>query len=253
MRSMIQTPVIEVRPFKQIDIAGGVVIEGFPSVGLVTTIVATYLISNLKLDQVAAIDSAWFPPLSMIYAGKPKFPGRIYASTQHKIAVCLSEFTPPPYLDRFIAKTILAWAREQKCSLVITPCGVPMLEERASGRSEKLVIYGVGTTDLARQKLMDSEIHTLEFGVVPGISGALLNEGRWNNFDVIALLVEAYHDIPDAKAAAAIAEAIDDLLPQIRLDVSPLYREAEQIESRLKTLREQAKPVQTQIPPAIYG
>jgi len=244
---------VEIRSFKQMDLAGGVVIESFPSVGLVTTIAGTYLISSLHLDQIAAIDSAWFPPVSMIYAGKPKFPGRIYASTQHKIAVCLSEFTPPPYLDRFIAKTILAWAREQKCSLVITPCGVPMLEERALDTPEKLLIYGVGTTDIARRKLTDAGIHTLEFGVVPGISGALLNEGRWNNFDTIALLVEAYRGIPDARAAAAIMEAIDKLLPQVELDVSPLYREAEQIENRLKTLREQAKSVESQISPAVYG
>jgi uncharacterized protein len=250
---MYQEPVVEIRSFKQIDLEGGVVIEGFPSVGLVTTIVGTYLISSLKLDQIAAIDSAWFPSVSMIYAGKPKFPGRIYASQEHKIAVCLSEFSSPPYLHRFIAKAILTWAREQKCSLVITPCGVPMLEERASIRPERLLIYGIGTTEFARQKLRDSAIEQLEFGVVPGISGALLNEGRWNNFDTIALLVEAYQGIPDAKAAAAIAEAINKLLPQIRLDVSPLYHEAEQIESRLKTLREQAKQVETQAPPAVYG
>lgn len=244
---------MEIRPFKEIDLAGGVVIEGFPSVGLVTTIAATYLISSLNLDQVAAIDSPWFPPVSMIYAEKPKFPGRIYASAQHKIAVFLSEFTPAPYLDRFIAKAILAWAQEQKCSLVITPCGVPMLEERAPAGPEKLLIHGVGTTDRARQRLRNCGMHVLEFGVVPGISGALLNEGRWSNFDLIALLVEAYQGIPDAKAAAAVVEAIDELLPQIRLDVSPLYREAERIESRLKALREQAKPVETPRPPAVYG
>jgi uncharacterized protein len=101
--------------------------------------------------------------------------------------------------------------------------------------------------------LRKSGVHVLEFGVVPGISGALLNEGRWSNFDLIALLVEAYQGIPDAKAAAAVVEAIDALLPQIKLDVSPLYREAERIESRLKAFREQAKPVEAPRPPAVYG
>lgn len=242
---------MEIRPFKQIDLDGGVVIEGFPSTGLVTTIAATYLISSLNLDQIAAIDSPWFPPVSMIYAEKPKFPGRIYASAQHKIAVFLSEFTPALYLDRFIARAILAWARDQKCSLVVSPCGVPTLEERPS--TEKLLVHGVGTTERARQMLREAGIHVLEFGVVPGISGALLNEGRWNNFDLIALLVEAYQGIPDAKAAGAVVEAIDELLPQIKLDVSPLYREAERIESRLKAFREQAKPVESPRPPAVYG
>ncbi len=253
MEPMIQTPTVEIRHFKEIDLTGGVVIEGFPSVGLVTTIAATYLISNLKLDQIAAVDSAFFPPVSMIYAGKPKFPGRIYASKDHKIAVFLSEFTPQPYLDRFIARAILGWTRQKKCSLVISPCGVPLLQERELGGSEKLLVHGVGSTEAARQRISDAGIHVLEFGVIPGISGALLNEGKWENIDIVALLVEAYHSIPDAKAAAAIVEAIDSLLPRVRLDVSPLYREAEEIESRLRTLREQARPVEAAIPTAVYG
>jgi len=33
--------------------------------------------------------------------------------------------------------------------------------------------------------------------------------------------VEPYEGIPDAKAAEAVVEAIDELLPQIKLDVSP--------------------------------
>jgi len=244
---------VEIRPFKEVDIAGGVVIEGFPSVGLVTTIAATYLISNLNLDQVAALDSPFFPPLSMIYAEKPKFPARIYASERHKVAVFLSEFTPSTYLDRFIAKAILSWAQEHKCRLIISPCGVPMIEGEEPDRPQKLQVYGVGTTDRARQILRDNKISVLEFGVVPGISGALLNEGRWNGFDVLALLVEAYEKIPDPKAAATAVETIDRILPEIELDVTPLYEEARGIERRLKRLRDQAKPVETPAPPKIYG
>lgn len=71
---------IEIRKFKDIDLKGATIIEGFPSVGLVGTIVATYLIDYLKLDQICAVDSEGFPPTSMIYVTKPKFPARIYAS-----------------------------------------------------------------------------------------------------------------------------------------------------------------------------
>lgn len=249
----MQAPTIEIRSFKEMDLKDGVVIEGFPSIGLVTTIAATYLISSLKLDQIAAMDSAWFPPVSMIYAEKPKFPARIYASARDKIAVCLSEFTPSIYLDRFIARSILSWAREQKCSMVISPCGVPILKDPRRKPLETPMIHGVGATEPARKKLREASIHLLEFGAVPGVSGALLNEGRWSNFEVIALLVEAYQEIPDARAAAAAVEAIDKILPQIEVDVSPLYDEAERIEARLKVIREQAKPVENPMPPALYG
>jgi uncharacterized protein len=188
----------------------------------------------------------------MIYQQKPKFPARIYASTNPKIAVCLSEFTMPALLDRFIARSILAWAKSQKCSLVISPCGVPSMEEEEGERKE-MVMFGVGSTDRTRQMLKSKGVPLLQYGVVPGITGALLNEGKWNSSDVIALLVEADPEIPDARAAATVVEAIQKLLPHLNLDVSPLYEEAERIEARLKTLREQAKPAQSPNRPAPYA
>ena len=125
----MQAPVIEIRSFKNLDLSGGVVIEAFPSVGLISAVTGTYIISSLKLDQIAAMESAWFPPVSVIYTEKPNFPARIYASSHHNIAVCLSEFTMPAHLDRPIAKSILSWANEQRCSLVISLCGIPVSEE----------------------------------------------------------------------------------------------------------------------------
>ena len=248
----MQTPVVEIRRFRELDLSGGVVIEAFPSVGLVSAIVGTYIISSLELDQIAAMDSPWFPPVSMIYAQKPKFPARIYATGRHKIAVCLSEFTMPAYLDRSIAKSILSWANEERCSLVISLCGISVSDEKAKRQGDGVSVLGVGTTDQARQILMDNGISQLDFGVVPGITGALLNEGKLNAANVIALIVEADSEVPDARAAALMVEAIDMLLPQIDLEVSPLYVEAEEIESRLRIVREQAKPARSPIRPSPY-
>jgi len=247
----LQAPLIEIRSFKNLDLSGGVVIEAFPSVGLVSAVTGTYIISSLKLDQIAAMDSAWFPPVSVIYARKPKFPARIYASGHHKIAVCLSEFTMPAYLDRPIAKSILSWANEQRCSLVISLCGIPVPEENM--KRGGVALLGVGSTDQARQVLEDNGISQLDLGVVPGITGALLNEGKWNGANVIALIVEAHSELPDARAAALMVEAIDMLIPQIDLEISPLYDEAERIESSLRTLREQARPARSPIRPSPYA
>ena len=45
---------------------GAVLIDGFPSVGLVGTIVANFLINTLKLEQIGIIDSPKFPQPSWI-------------------------------------------------------------------------------------------------------------------------------------------------------------------------------------------
>jgi len=52
----LQAPVIEIRSFKNLDLSGGVVIEAFPSVGLISAVTGTYIISSLKLDQIAAME-----------------------------------------------------------------------------------------------------------------------------------------------------------------------------------------------------
>ncbi|KYK20561.1 hypothetical protein AYK25_04605 [Thermoplasmatales archaeon SM1-50] len=96
--------IIEIRKFKDMELKGATIIEGLPSIGLVSTIVATYLINFLKLDQLCAVDSEVSPTTSMIYATKPKFPARIYASSEKKIGIFLAEFTPTPSLHRPLVK-----------------------------------------------------------------------------------------------------------------------------------------------------
>ncbi|TLZ50164.1 MAG: hypothetical protein E6K18_07430 [Methanobacteriota archaeon] len=55
---------IDVRKFKDVDLKGGTVFAALPSVGLVSTIAATYMISALKMDQIMALDADDFPPPS---------------------------------------------------------------------------------------------------------------------------------------------------------------------------------------------
>lgn len=235
---------IEIKKFKNMNLEGGTIIEGFPSVGLVSTIVATYLIDYLKLDQICALDSNGFPPTSMIYASKPKFPARIYGSNKHKIGVFLSEFTPPPHLYRPIARKLLEWCKEKRCKRIISTEGLPSkkkFKEEDNIHKIETRVYGIGSTDKARRELTVANIEQLNMGMIYGLAGVLLNEGRWGNFDIIAILAEAHSDIPDAHAAAKILETLDLLMPNLRIETTPLYQEAKRFEEQLKLLREQAK------------
>ncbi len=240
---------IELREFKKMKLDGATIVDGFPTIGLTNTIAANYLVAALDLDQIAAIDSDCFPAVSMIYATKPKFPARIYASEELKIVVFLSEFRILPYLYRPLAKTLLKWAKEQKCSLIISPVGYPM---ELLPMEKEPDVMGVGSTESARQKLISNHIKQLDIGIIPGISGLLLNEGRWTNFDVISLVIPIQPDMPEVKAAVKAVEIIDKLIPEIRVDIVPLQQEAERIAERLKVLRKQAKPVESQPPLGVY-
>jgi uncharacterized protein len=241
---------IEIREFKKITLEGSTVIDGFASFGLVSSITATYLVDSFNLDQIAALDSPHFPPVSLVYDSKPKFPARIYASEAPKLAVFLSEFTPHAHLARDLAKTVLSWAREHYCSSIVSPVGIPI--EEGSDIPPGPEPHGVSSTDRARERLNQAGIAQLQLGIIGGISGILLNEGRWNNFDVISLTVGAHKEFPDARAAAKVIEALNRLHQELKIDVKPLLKQAEEIESRLRILRSQVTPVETPPRPEIY-
>ncbi len=82
---------IDVRTFKNTDLTGTDIVVAVPSVGLASTIAATYLITTLDTDQIAAFDSDEFPPLSMVYARRPKFPVRVYHAEKEKLSIFISE------------------------------------------------------------------------------------------------------------------------------------------------------------------
>src|SRR5213594_3399301 len=204
---------IAFRTFKEVNLAGGTVIEAIPSVGLVSTIAATYMITTLPTDQVCAIDSEEFPPLSMVYAFKPKFPVRIYAQPDTKLAIFIAEVPLPPRVHRALALELLKWATAHRCRQIVSLEGLPLPAADAPKDIE-----------------------------VSGVSGVLLNEGRWQFYDVITLLAEAQPTIPDANAAARLLETVDILLPEVKLDLQPLKEQAKALEFHLKQLRDEARP-----------
>ena len=224
---------ITVYELKDLDLKGATVINGFPTAGLVSAITANYLIGTLKLDQIAFLDSPEFPPVSMIYDNKPKFPARIYADEKANLVIFLSEFTPLINLIRPLADTVFDFIDKKQCSKIIAPEGMP-----AQGETQE--VFGVGSTDRARSIINELRIKPIMHGIITGISGVMLNEGKKRDFDVITLLAQARPDMPDARAAAMLIERISKII-RIKIDIEPLYREAEQIEARIRSLREQSK------------
>src|SRR5713226_7839919 len=90
---------IQIYELKRMDLRGATVIDGFPSVGLVSSIVANYLINALNLTQIGIMDSIYFPTVALVRDGQPMNPVRIYAGPKvddrDQIVVFISEFQPP--------------------------------------------------------------------------------------------------------------------------------------------------------------
>lgn len=230
-------PTLTVETVDDVDLEGATVVDGFPSVGLVSTICANYLIDLLELDQVGLLDSPAFPTVSIVRDGEPMFPVRIYAG--EGLCVFVSEFQPNENLVRGIAETILDFSREQGCSQVLSPEGLVGDEEPDEEAEEEVEVYGVGSTASTRERLTEAGLETFDNGIITGVSGVLLALGKQEALDTVSLLAEANPNYPDARAAAHVMEAVDALL-DVDLEVKPLYTEAETIERTLRHMQKQA-------------
>lgn len=247
---------VEIVDFCKVDLKGATVIAGFPSIGLVSTIAANYLIDALDLKQIGCVISEHFPALSVVHTGEPLSPVRIYAGTQQngkKIVIFVSEFKPKPNLINSISGAIMDWAGEKNCELLISPEG--MVVEGAEEIKDNVDAYAIGSTEEIRKYLVARNIKQFKNGIIAGVSGVLLNMGKQCNFNVISILAEAHPNYPDAKAAAAAINIIA-LVMGTEINVKPLYEESDRIEKQLQKMHKQAKPMvaQGQTPtPGMYG
>jgi len=83
--------------------------------------------------------------------------------------------------------------------------------------------------------LKEMDIPLLENGVIRGMNAGILGEASRRGLGTMSIMVEADPRFPDARAAAAIIERLNVLLP-MELPEEPLLEEAELLEAQLKAL-----------------
>src|SRR2546422_4445553 len=90
------------------------------------------------------MDSDFFPTVALVRDGQPMNPVRIYAGPKvddhDQIVVFISEFQPPPNLIKAIAATVLDWAQDARCNLLVCPEGliVDAREDRSEEHTSEL-------------------------------------------------------------------------------------------------------------------
>jgi len=221
------SPKIRVRELTDIDLEGGYLIDGFPSIGFSSAIATESMIHTSQFELAGVIDSESFPPISIVKDGKPNFPTRVFVNKELKVAVFLSYLSIDQPLQRITAKTMLEWAKKHKIGLIVSSVAV----KSSNGEGE---IIGIGSTDSARTKISEAGLKVLEHGKVPGIPGMLLNEGSISNHDVIVIIFHTEGTGPDFKSSADLCMAMSKLIPGASCDIASLEKEAEKAETLIK-------------------
>jgi len=227
-----------IHEYKEFRRKDTIAVIGFPSVGLASSIAANFLARTLELEIIGGISSEDFPPYTVIQSGIPLPPVRMYAGDRKceecgdgmscdGLIVVTSEFMPKIEQHHQLAVAFLDWFEKNNVGTVICLEGIPQFEP------EVTQILGVGSTAEANAIMDKYSIERLEDSLVRGTSGVMLYEGAMRKMNVLAILAPARADMPDPRGAAKLMEPLGRMLPELKIDPEPLYKEAEEAEKRM--------------------
>jgi uncharacterized protein len=216
-----------------------VLIEGFPGLGLVGTISASYLVEKLQMEPLGYITSELFPPLAAVHNKRPLFPARMYFSRKHNIIVFISEFVIPISAVEELSEKIYEFARKSKVRQVISLGGIAI-------KGEQDTVYAISSLpELSAQLEKLPGVELIKEGATTGVTGMLLARGAVEKYPVVSLLAESQQGYMDPKASAMVLEALK-ALAKIDIDTSTLEHEAAKIDSKVKEIVGKAKSAHSQ-------
>ena len=237
---MSNSQMLVIKTLKKMNLKGGTVIDGFATSGITNTIASECILHSINTQLIATIESSYFSQLSVIRNSVPYFPVRIYANEELKTSIFISEISIDPSLYFLIGNTMLNWATDNECDLVISSSNIVNPQQAKDVNStDEYSIAGIGNTAQARNRLSDSKISLLKNGTIGGIPAVLLNQSSQLNIDVIILLVKIMEGIPDFRAAAQLSTTISRLVPGVSCNVPLLLQEAEKIEKEITKIKTQ--------------
>jgi uncharacterized protein len=241
-------PQIEIIETTFVKLDKPVIVEGFPSVGLVGSIATEYIATKLEMEEIGFVQSDRLPPVVIVKDGIPKAPIRVYS--KDNLVVFVSDTAVPESLTYDLARAIVEWAKKHNASRIISIGGIAKEEKSPDGK-----IYVVGTDKSEVESIASKKGYKpIKLGFLTGLLGVLLLHCQEEKLPAHAYLTDAFIDTPDPKAAASMVEAIMGELG-ITLDTTALVQTSEKLEKKIGELMKQTKKglEEQQAYPSVYG
>ena len=203
-----------------------IIIQGFPSIGLVSTIATKFLIDHLDVEEIGHIESEHIVPLTAIHKGKVVNPITLFYNKKYNIIVVQS-LTEVTGYEWELASTMVEIAKTLAAKEVIVLESMPSHEEN-------LDVYYFSN----KNKVKD--VKELKEGIVMGTTAALLLKAK--SFPITCIFAEAHSQLPDSEAAAKVVDALNSYL-NLKVDYKPLLEAAKKFEINLRQYMDKAKEV----------
>lgn len=262
--------------YEQKELKDPIAVIGFPSIGLVGSIATSFLARELKLPVVGGITYPDIQQYTILHNGNAYPPIRIYAGPIPKvrkkktqptegevteepaaetveekprkrvkardIIIVTSEVAPKPEFTYDLTLNILEKVKEMGAQDIIFLDGIPSNEPGVR-------LMGAYSNETMKAKLEEAEVFPMEEGIIRGMSGVGLFQSRYDGTNTICLISPANPQFPDPRAAAEIIAPLKELIPRLNVDPTPLFKEADDIENRVRAQQNQ----QNMINQNLYG
>lgn len=205
-------------------------VEGFPGIGLVGNIASQYMVHELEMTYIGAMNSRFFPPLAVLLGGVVNMPVRIYEKDD--LVVITSDIPIHPLACYDVGKEVVKWAKSIKAREVVCLAGIYLMTE------ERRIFAAVSSEEMLEKVKGEAEVFQL--GTISGISGSIMNECRVNELPAACLLGETVSENPDPRAAAATIDVLNKIYG-LKVSTEKLLDRAEEIELQMHQLSEQVK------------
>ncbi|MGE0015645.1 MAG: proteasome assembly chaperone family protein [Candidatus Methanomethylophilaceae archaeon] len=231
-----------------------IAIVGFPTVGLVGSIVTSYIVRELKMPILRGMSSDDLSPYCILVDGEPYPPVRIHGLCRKDdsrncsdLMVVTSEIAPTVTQCYTLTNELLDMFDDYGVKKVVCLEGIPRY-------CEDDVMYACGSTPGAREMIGSFGVEPLDTGMIKGLTGVMLFEGKERDIDIVTLLCPADPKLPDPRAAAGVLDRLAKVIPELKeMNTSPLFQEAEEIDRRIRAQNESDAPKALPEDQHIYG
>ncbi|MBU0929786.1 MAG: PAC2 family protein [Nanoarchaeota archaeon] len=207
-----------------------IIIQGFPSFGLVGTIATGFLIDHLNAKSIGEIIVKEVSPMIAIHNSTIIKPLEIYYAKKENIII-INALMNVAGIEWDLADTILKMAKDLGAKEIITLEGVASPELTGT---PKAYFYSTKSPE----KMKKEGVLEMNEGVVLGVTASLLLRNKSQSISCI--FTEAHTDLPDSIAAAKAIEVIDKHLG-LSVDYKPLLKKAAEFEGKLKDIMSKGK------------
>lgn len=212
-----------------------VLIAGFPDSGMIGSVSINHIIEQLKMHQIAYVESQHVMPAAIFIGKRFRHPFRIYANDSGTICALICEVPVIARGTSSIISTIIDWSASAGVREIIVLGGIlptnfspPYIVER-----KPLLLQNEVPED--KHVGQDSAGMVVpDDAVIVGLPGSLLSLCAARGLKCTSLMIPTMSEAPDPEGAAIVLESLAKIPLGLKIDTSSLRQKVEMIKKHLE-------------------